>query len=208
MSAWPSRMAVDPIGQWPGELTRKREKSKFKASLDSTLDLLDRESHFLEAKEARLQIAVPASQFGVRGRPFANANAEHPGIIVTLESKHGPLSYPCDTFTTWQDNLRAVALALEALRTVDRYGVTKHGQQYRGFMAIEAPANPGMSEADARRILHDAARATVFDEQLSPSVVRRAKFYTHPDTADEYALPGDYARVIEAEQYLKQKGII
>lgn len=44
--------------------------------------------------------------------------------------RRGHLSYPCDTFTTLQDNLRVIALALEALRMVDRYGVTRRGEQY------------------------------------------------------------------------------
>src|SRR5690606_24676973 len=77
------------------------------------------------------------------------AKAAHPGVILSFDSKVGHLSYPCDTFTSWQDNLRAVALALEALRKLDRYGVTKRGEQYRGFLAIEATAAPaGFATAD------------------------------------------------------------
>jgi hypothetical protein len=38
----------------------------------------------------------------------------------------------------WQANVRAIALALEALRAVDRYGVTKRGEQYQGWTALPA----------------------------------------------------------------------
>ncbi len=43
MSAWPESMKVAPIREWPGELTRSRTRSLFKAGLSDTLDLLDRE---------------------------------------------------------------------------------------------------------------------------------------------------------------------
>lgn len=73
------------------------------------------------------------------GMPRADAKPEHPGIIVNIEPRNKPpMSFPCDTFTHWHDNLRAIALTLEALRKVDRYGVTQTGQQYRGWQAIEA----------------------------------------------------------------------
>jgi hypothetical protein len=48
------------------------------------------------------------------------------------------MSFPCDTFDDWQDNLRAIAKSLEALRMVDRYGVTRNNEQYRGFTALGA----------------------------------------------------------------------
>ena len=63
-------------------------------------------------------------------------------MILTFETmragKRVTLSFPCDTFTDWQDNLRAIAKSLEALRMVDRYGVTSNSEQYRGFTAIGA----------------------------------------------------------------------
>ena len=57
---------------------------------------------------------------------------------------------PCDRFDNWKDNLRAIALSLEALRMVDRYGVTVKGEQYRGWTQLPAaPASYEMSGADA-----------------------------------------------------------
>jgi hypothetical protein len=136
MSDWPDTLKCAPVRVWPGELTRTRTRSQFKAGLRDTLQLLDRELfHLTETHTQResleMLIAIPAGDaWRLDGRPRANAVPEHPGVIVSLDSKFGHLSYPCDTFTTWQDNLRAVALALEALRKVDRYGVTKRGEQY------------------------------------------------------------------------------
>lgn len=42
-----------------------------------------------------------------------------------------------------EDNLHAIALTLENLRAVDRYGVTLRHQQYLGFAALPAPQTSG-----------------------------------------------------------------
>src|SRR5690606_7972875 len=130
-------------------------------------------------------IAIPAGRFRLDGRPYADARPEHPGIILTLQSKHGALSYPCDTYTTWQDNLRAIALALEALRKVDRYGVTKRGEQYRGFLAIEATAAPagfvGVDDAWMWLLRLTGGDATVRTPETARGVLRAAQRRAHPD---------------------------
>jgi len=68
----------------------------------------------------------------------ANAAPLSPAIVLSFESDYGPLSYPCDTFTDWRANVRAVALAPEALRKVNRYGVGRSGEQYKGWKALPA----------------------------------------------------------------------
>lgn len=215
MSAWPDTMKVAPIREWPGELTRNRSRSLFKAGLSDTLQLLDREIwHLTDTRAQResgeLLIAIPAGDlWRLDGRPRAHAVAEHPGVIFSLDSKHGSLSYPCDTFTTWQDNLRAVALALEALRKVDRYGVTKRGEQYRGFMAIEATAAPsGFATAD--EALHfigilahaEPDRANVRTVRV---VLRAAQRAAHPDAGGDAAT---FQRVSLAEGKLREEGLL
>lgn len=125
-----------PIDTWPGQPTRNRRRSTFKATWGSTLELLKKELRQLGAKELVIQVAMREDQIRLDGYPRANAYATHPGVILAFESKHGPLKYAVDTFTSWEDNIRAIALALEALRKVDRYGVTKRGEQYTGWRAL------------------------------------------------------------------------
>lgn len=212
MTAWPDTLRVAPIREWPGELTRSRARSLFKAGLSDTLQTLDVEIRNLtvtraQRESAELLIAIPAGDlWRLDGRPRAHAVAEHPGVIFSLESKHGPLSYPCDTFTTWQDNLRAIALALEALRKVDRYGVTKHGQQYRGFMAIEANAAPsGFTTAHgALEWLREnfGEAGTVYTGR---ELLRLAQRAAHPDRGGNAAT---FQRVSLAEAKLREEGLL
>lgn len=211
MSNWPETMKVGPIGDWPGELTRQRRASNFSATFSDTLRILRREIYNLvdtkaQQDSAEVLIAIPAGAFRLDGRPYANAKAEHPGIMFSIDSRHGHLSYPCDTFTSWQDNLRAVAKALEALRMVDRYGVTKRGEQYRGFLAIEATAAPsGFTSAEvALEWLADAANVSRMGEPRA--ILRLAKRAAHPDMPFGDAVT--FQRVSLAEAKLREEGLV
>lgn len=216
MTDWPHTLKVGPIGEWPGALTAQRQPSKFSATLTDTLRTLDREIWNLvdtkaQQDSAELLIAIPASSFRLDGRPYANAKAEHPGVIFSIDSRHGHLSYPCDTFTTWQDNLRAVALALEALRKVDRYGVTKRGEQYRGFLALEATAAPaGFTTADDALMFLGKFTGLGLAEMKSivgapARTLRRAQRETHPDAGGDAAV---FQRVSLAEAKLRAEGVL
>lgn len=128
-----------PIVQWPGKLSVGRRSAPFRSTYNQTLTLLERELRELNGRNVVFQIALPAHQFRKDGLPYADAKPSHPGIILTFNGKHGPIQMPCDAFGEWTDNLRAIALALEALRKVDRYGVTKLGQQYTGWKQLPPP---------------------------------------------------------------------
>lgn len=208
MMYWPDGMKVQPIVEWPGALTKNRDSSNFSSTLGSTMDTLRRELNALRAKDVLLQIAIPREKFRQDGFPYASAKPEHPGIILTLESAFGPLSYPCDTYSTWQENLRAIALALEALRKVDRYGVTKRGEQYRGFLALEAPSSQVVGFADAAEaqaficsVIGNPLPTTVGTDW--PAFIRIAKRKAHPDTGGDAEM---FQRVTLAEAKLREEG--
>lgn len=124
-------------GAWPGELTRSRAASPFKASDRDTEKLLVYEVGRLDGKMLVVQLAIQEMDLRVDGRPKLRAEYKHPGVIVSFESKHGPLRYFTDVFNHWNANLRAIALGMEALRKVDRYGISRRGEQYTGWLQLE-----------------------------------------------------------------------
>jgi hypothetical protein len=146
-----------------------------------------------------LEVAIPAEQFRIDGRPRASAKASHPGVILSVSTSVGALRYPCDRFATWQDNLRAIALSLEALRKVDRYGVTKSGEQYRGFLAIEQ-GTPAQRVQDARKFIAHVAAPLGGAWLDLDAMIRAAKRAAHPDTGGN---PDLWQQVLDAEHTLK-----
>lgn len=171
-----------PIAKWPGPRTRVRQRSPFSASWTSTLELLRKELRALRAKDVLLQTFHSENQLRQDGLPYANARTpDDPGVILTFESKHGPLSFPCDTYRHWQDNIRAIALAMEALRKVDRYGVTKSDEQYRGWKALPGggESSSTMTAEAAAAFLSKACDGDCSANALLQSAVNLAPAYRH-----------------------------
>jgi len=195
-----------PILTWPGKPHASRRNAKFRADYNDTLGVLDRELRHLGARQVVIQLALQPGDIRLDGRPRAGSKPSHPGVILSFESKHGPLSYPCDTYGDWEDNLRAIALALEHLRAVDRYGVTKRGEQYKGWTALPPPAANGAPTTviEALTVLADAIKRT---ERVSrenwPDIYRKAAMATHPDrggTAEAFKRVQDTKEFLEKLQ--------
>lgn len=58
-------------------------------------------------------------------------------FLAVMAAVNAPqMRYRCARFRSWQENVRAIALGMEALRKVERYAITEADQQYAGFMAL------------------------------------------------------------------------
>ena len=232
MADWPDNLDVGPIREWPGELRAHgvRERAKFMRPgrragdrwipqspmpLSRTLVDLTRELEKLRAKDVELLVAIDPSRFTMAGKPYANAKADHPGVILSFDLPGvGTVSYPCDKYTRWEDNLRAIVLSLEALRLVDRHGVTRRGEQYRGFLALEATAAPsGFATAESAldwlaTLVGDqwpGGRIPRENRAAVSRVVRGAQRRTHPDHGGDAAT---FQRVSLAEAKLREAGLL
>ena len=207
------QIVTEPIASWPGESTRARSYSPFNSSYDSTLQLLNRELVALNASgPVVIQVVTRngASDLRRDGLLRAQASIEHPGVRVSFESKHGPLTYATDVYEgryrqpAWQANLRAIALGLEALRKVDRYGIAQSGEQYRGWQALAARPidGGGLSREIAEQILTDEAGHEEGPFEPWPSVWRRARANAHPDRNN-----GDRTRWDAVERAARSLGL-
>ena len=188
---------VRPLGPWIGHRTGFRRESKFKAGWSDTLDLLDREIFHLGGRSFVLQIDVSDRWIRNDGALYARAQPNSPAVRVVFDSRHGTLTYATDQFWGWQDNVRAIALSLEALRKVDRYGVANSGEQYRGW--AELPSRPHqMSREQAAEFIAqwaepdqvekcDAAAAALLRSPtlFVPELYRRAARRVHPDVTGD-----------------------
>lgn len=188
------RYTVRPISDrtWLGSMGRKA--SQFSAKWGSTLEILGREVDALQGRNVVIEIDVTDSDLKLNGELRANARPSSSAVVVAFESKHGPLLYRCDRFYTqwsdqgpeWQHNVRAIALTLEALRAVDRYGATETGQQYQGFKALPAGwPNDHMTSDVAWTVLREQAARRVAPDALAAmsagELVKHARRAAHPD---------------------------
>lgn len=173
---------VRPISTWPGVMPAEHAYSRFRAGMDDTFMRLRFELEKLDARQVVIEMAIGEGDIRRDGLPYAAARAAHPGVVVSFESRHGPLRYATAEFTRWQDNLRAIALGLEALRAVDRYGISRRGEQYAGWKALTAG---GPSVRRGRALIAEHGD------------VRRALMATHPDHGGS---PDDFADVQAARE--------
>jgi hypothetical protein len=154
-------------------LTCLNRRSPFSANWGVTVRELARELRLHGARLTVLEVDLRERDFRVDGMPRADRSARSPGVRLSFKATGVP----------GQPNLLYEALGLDALRKVDRYGISKRGQQYTGWKALEA-GGP------------DVARGRELIEELGgPANALRA---THPDTRNGGYTDADYQAVLAA----------
>lgn len=181
-------------GEFPAR-TKHRKNSLFKVGWNTVLRDLETELGHLGAKEVVISAGLYDDDIRIDGWPRANAKPWHPGVIISFDSKHGSLRYFSDEYDDgwsgrylvgYQANIRAVSLGLSALRAVDRYGITRRGEQYTGWKAL-ATGGP-KSKLEAAAIVLAAAGVdgvepnfALNDDEYLKRQIAAALRASHPD---------------------------
>jgi hypothetical protein len=154
-----------PLVKWPRQPTEPRVNALFKSAMPRTLQRLAYELNSITALNPILVTTdhQHEKEIGIDGLPLKELRQpKNPGVILEfyalIEGKGSPrvrMQYACDRYKHWQHNLHSIALTLESLRAVNRYGATAAGEQYAGFKQLPAPA----VSANAIVTVDDAAKA-------------------------------------------------
>ena len=121
------------------------------------------------------------------GRCFIVFSNHAPTKIAETDAKGNEtrtLSYPCDTYNDWQDNVRAIALSLQKLRDVARYGVFKYEDM---VSRLALPSADGkVSTLDAAFQFLSKHSGMTFNEIGRNELTKKAAYATalkklHPD---------------------------
>lgn len=137
-------------GGFPRDLTpaHRRGYSQFGKTWTQVQEILERELRMLKYRRGSVVLQTAHSPWDVRkdGRLRSDVRKpEHPGVVLKFDvydsgqKKYVPMSFECDQFSEWKANVRAIADALEALRKVNRYGVSGGGKaeaHYEGYKAL------------------------------------------------------------------------
>lgn len=206
-----------PIQAWPGALTVGRKDAPFRATFDDTLRVLEVELDMIGAHDVVVELALTEADIRIDGWPRAIAKPSHPGVILSFDSRYGDLRYFTDLFDDskvwrkgtqagyqhlpgWHANLRAIALGLEALRKVDRYGITRKGEQYTGWRSLTQGSEAPMSREEALTFLADSAGLTLLAAGRDiERAYRAAAKRLHPDAGGNEA---GFARLTKAKALL------
>jgi hypothetical protein len=178
------RYVFRPLPVWPyPDTSERRSRWTFKAPWSSTIELLERELRMLDATDLVIGAFFREQDIRLDGLPRSGAREpSHPGIELSFNSPHGRLVYASDACDRWEHNVRSIALGLEALRAVDRFGITRHGEQYAGWKQLTA----GGPDVDrGRQLIREHGGA------------RQALMATHPDHGGD---PADFADVQAARE--------
>jgi hypothetical protein len=181
---------------WNKPKTEYPRRATFRTKWQVTIDLLKREVGLLDGEVIATQIDITDADLRRDGLIRANTRVGFQGVQISFDSVHGPLAYATDAFDHWQDNVRAIALGLQALRAVDRYGITRSGEQYRGWNAIAAkPMEDSLTVESARLVMADAlsvSAALIADELVTRDGIGRvyklAAKKHHPDVGGSEAV--------------------
>lgn len=179
------RATFRPLPTWPYPPQRKRYAS-FRVSYARTLKDLEYEIDQVKGREVIIGVVADERDIRLDGQMRADARIRGSGVELSFEIPDGRrLVFHSDVHYDWKDNLRAIALGLESLRAVQRYGITTGiGEQYAGFAQLTA-GGPQRGKQ-----LVDAAGG-----------MRQALMRHHPDHG------GNEADFVDVDAYRKQAGL-
>jgi hypothetical protein len=193
----------------------RRSRHTLEAPWHDTVDLLDHELRHLGATLLVIEADFTESDIGPDGMPLTGARQPiFPGVRLAFECRHGPLAYQTDICSFWQHNVFLIASGLEALRAVDRHGITSGAQQYLGFRtAGPGPATPTSGKQhfpDALSALRwlrhpDVCGLRGAEGAAIKSVLRLVARNTHPDHGGTREQWENYQ---EAHRLLSEAGMI
>lgn len=147
----------------------------------------------INVNEVVIEVDVPESQVRNDGMLYARANPKNPRVRISFKHpKAGHLQYPCDTYNDWQDNIRAIAMTMGAQRAQERYGATRHNQQYKGWAALPPSGSTDRKtlEKNAYDMITLSGALCATDDLLEDAetyrrVYRLAAICCHPDTGGD-----------------------
>jgi hypothetical protein len=207
----PRFIALPP--KWPGRTrpsTWKPKRSPFKGHNWSRIEkeLLE-EIARINGRDITIALDIRnPGHFRSDGGIRADARPVTSAVVVSFTRPDGRrLVFPCDAYAFWQDNIWAIRLSLEALRAVDRHGVTAGDQQYEGFAALPPGGGSSRMTADDARVLVAELSGFEVSALAFPSVftvaLQRARSKSHPDaggSTEQFQKLEEAIRVLEAEE--------
>lgn len=158
--------------QWPAGKPRTSfpASSKFGSrSIDQAINILRKQIALLPGGSV---VISTNTKLRLDGLPYSKqAQPADKGVAVYFTHKTRPMCFACDRWDKVQDNIYAIAMTIEALRGIDRWGGGKMMEEaFTGFVAL-----PSNSPWDVMGLKPGASR-----EEIESAFREKAK-RLHPD---------------------------
>lgn len=182
-------LPIRSLTTWPGPETpdsaRNFGGNMRKTTPGAAMDRLRTELERMHAWDCCIQINVRERDITRFGELRANARPYSPGVVIyATHPRQGDLRFACDTYRQWHHNVNAIAMTLEALRGIARWGAVRDEQQFAGFRALPGATSLTMGTSAAIKIIESES------DMIAPKPMtvdwlkdagRRARAATHPD---------------------------
>lgn len=161
---------------WPRTPRHRRRNAAYKVSEATARNDLLHSLHLMRAHNIVLSTNVRLRHDGL---PYANQRTpDECGVAVYWTQKGKDQVIACDAYLSLRDNYRAVGLALEALRQLERCGASEIlNRAYTGFSALPAA---GETTKVSWRVVLNLDPGPLTAEQVQEAFRRVAK-EAHPD---------------------------
>lgn len=190
--------------QWPKgvkrTLARDRKRAKFSykkrtqsGSWSEKLSVhqaLTRVADELRKLGARYEVVSTNLRLRIDRLPRSDQREpDDPGAAIYFMLKQVPHCMPCDRWDRVADNIAAIAAHIDAVRRIERYGVSDVAQSLAGFRA-ELPSADGL---DWRRIFGDVSSAAEVK-----TIYHKLATKAHPDHGGSHIEMSRLAKAFEA----------
>lgn len=176
----PSYPLAWPPG-WPRTNKHDRTTGPFKMPPGKVRYELNRELAMLGAKNVIVNSNVMTRADGL---PYAKQpNTEDPAVVLYFTLDGNEVCIPCDRWSSVDSNLRAIGMAVEAIRGMERWGT---GQMVRaafsGFTALPAGASSGTPVVPDEPWYDVLGVSPNAEDDLIEAAYKVAIKKAHPDT--------------------------
>lgn len=123
-----------PIGY---QRTTNRIGSPFKQSMEKAQQFLRLEIERMGAKELIVSSNIPVRKDGMFFTDWMNRRIDDPGVAIYFKYRGKEVSMCCDQYARVWENVYALGKAIEALRGLERWGVSDFlNRAFTGFTAL------------------------------------------------------------------------
>jgi hypothetical protein len=175
---------------WPAGYPRKswsdRKRSTFKVTFGAEVQRLLGEIRMLKGSYPVISTNVPIRKDGL---PYSlKSSPSDPGVAIYFLWREQQRVFACDQYERVEDNLHAIVLSIEALRGLERWGVSQMLERtFSGFKALPAP-EPEKPKKSCWEVLEVHPQA---DLDFIEAVYKFKLKKLHPDSG------GDHERMVE-----------